>query len=211
MFQASTLIANRNNTEENKFMSFTGPYGPCSFVSRVMAGNGGSALAMNLDEFAAGSVRTTQESRRSRVYLVDQHAFVREGIMRLLNRQPDLMCCGDAETLADAMRGLEKNRPDLLLLDLHLADGNAVDLIEFLRPQFPRLVILVLSHCDEVLQAEMALRAGANGYLLKQDACDEMLDAIRALLIGKLYVSHDIAGRMLAKLLNLPGFVAKAV
>src|SRR5438045_8644773 len=99
MFQASTLIANRNKAYENTLMSFTSAYSPCSFVSRVVAGNG-SALAMNLDEFAAGSVRTTQESRRSRVYLVDQHTFVRESIVRLLNRQPDLVCCGESETLA---------------------------------------------------------------------------------------------------------------
>lgn len=198
------------NLVENVLMPLTSQQIPCSFAFRVAAGFGGSALTMNLDEFAAGSLRTTQESRRSGVFVVDQHAFVRQSIVRLLNRQPDLMCAGEAENLAAAIQGLEKLRPDLLLVDLHLEDGGALDLIEFLRPQYPRLVILVLSHCDEVLEAEKALRAGANGYLLKQDACDEMLDAIRALLIGKLYVSHDIAGRMLTKLLNLPGFIAKS-
>jgi DNA-binding NarL/FixJ family response regulator len=191
-------------------MSFTTPFSSGSFAFRVVAGIGGASMAMKLDEFTSDSVRTSQDSRRSRVFVVDQHSFVRESIVRLLNRQPDLVCCGDAQTIAEAMCGLEKERPDLLLLDLHLSDGNALDLIEFLRPQFPRLVMLVLSHCDEVMEAEKALRAGANGYLLKQDACDEMLNAIRALLIGKLYVSHDIAGRMLTKLLNLPGFAAKA-
>lgn len=189
-------------------MSNASTYSPNSFLFRLGAGTGEPPAIVSLGELAASSLGVAHDSRRSRVLVVDQHAFVRESIVRLLNRQPDLTCCGEAGTLAEASRLLEHRKPNVLLVDLHLSDGNALDLIEFLRPQFPQLVILVLSHCNAVAEAEKALRAGANGYLLKHDASEEMLDAIRALLIGKLYVSQEVAGRMLAKLLHLPAFPA---
>jgi len=105
-------------------------------------------------------------------------------------------------TAASAVVG--RHKPNLILLDLRLKDGEAFESMHLLRLQDPQVAILILSQCDEALYAEKALRAGAKGYLMKQEAADELLSAIRAVLLGKLYVSRDVAGRLLRRLLQTP-------
>ncbi len=143
------------------------------------------------------------QDRKARVLVVEDHPFLREGIVRLLNLQCDLVCCGEAGTLAEAADAVIREKPDLVLLDVHLPDGDGFQLIDFLRPQFPDLMILVLSQSDEVSFAQRALSLGANGYVIKQQA-SEMLNAIRELLRGKVYISSELVERMLPKMNAYP-------
>jgi DNA-binding NarL/FixJ family response regulator len=129
--------------------------------------------------------------------VVEDHDFVREEIVALLNRQSDLICCGQADSIDSTVAVVAEQAPDVVLLDLRLKNADAFDLISSLRYQFPRLVILVLSQCDEVLAVRKALRAGAQGYVTKHEATDELLVGLRAVLGGELYVSRALALRLL--------------
>ncbi len=152
--------------------------------------------ALDVGHFISVSPEPVNQCNKARVLVVEDHPFLREGIVRLLNRQQDLICCGEAGSLAAAMDAVIKEKPDLVLMDVHLPDGDGFQLIDFLRPQFPDLMILVLSQSDEISLVQRALATGANGYVVKQQA-SEMLNAIRALLRGKVYISSELAERML--------------
>ena len=147
----------------------------------------------------ANSPRPIAASHKARILVVEDNPFVSEGLTRLINRQPDLLCCGRTGSIAATEVAVAIQLPDLLLLDLQLTDGEAWGLISSLRAQFPEMLILVLSQSDERLFAEKALHAGARGYVMKQEA-GEILTAIRAVLDGRIYASRDMAGRLLQKL-----------
>jgi len=141
--------------------------------------------------------------RRIRILVVDDHPLVRHGISLLINRQSDFVCCDcDVGTLAGIIPALEKYRPDLLVLDLNLKDGSALPLIAPLKSQFPSLTILILSQFEEMLCAEEALRAGAAGYVLKEEATQEILAAIQAVLHHEIYLSHKMAAAFLNQLVG---------
>src|SRR5258708_16787516 len=140
--------------------------------------------ALDVGRFISVTPEPVNQCNKARVLVVEDHPFLREGIVRLLNRQQDLICCGEAGSLAAAMDAVIKEKPDLVLMDVHLPDGDGFQLIDFLRPQFPELMILVLSQSGEVSFAQRALSIGANGYVIKQNAA-ELLNAIRELLRGK--------------------------
>jgi DNA-binding NarL/FixJ family response regulator len=129
---------------------------------------------------------------RSRVLVVDDHPLVCEGLADLINRQQDLRCCGTATNVLEAQKAVNEEEPDLLLLDLRLGEGDGLELIKLLKAQFAGLRILVLSQLDETLYAERALRAGAHGYVMKEQATEEVLHAIRAVIKGQIYVSQKI-------------------
>jgi len=148
-------------------------------------------------------VERSRQNRKARILVVEDHNFLREGIVRLLNLQPDLTCCGQAETVAGAVKAVLDHRPDLLLTDIRLPDGDGLQLIDFLRPLFPQMMILVLSQLDEISVAQQALASGANGYVLKQQA-SEMLNAIRELLRGKIYISKELVAGMTARATTQP-------
>jgi len=113
--------------------------------------------------------------------------------MQLVNSQPDLACVGAADNIADARRLVEECQPHLTILDLRLKGGDALDFIKTLRVEHPELKVLVLSQYDELLFAERALRAGAFGYIMKENATDEVLRALRKVLAGELYFSERVA------------------
>lgn len=142
--------------------------------------------------------------RKARILIVEDHAFVREALVKLLERQSDLLCCGQTDSVAATPAAVAEQKPDLVLLDLQLIDGESFELIGTLRLRHPRLAILVLSQRDEVTAAERALRAGAQGYVTKQEAAAEMLTGIRAVLRGDVYVSPDLAGPLLLRLMRNP-------
>ncbi len=137
---------------------------------------------------------------KSSILIVEDNQFVREGLVRLINRQPDLICCGETDTIAATSLAVATQRPDLVLLDLRLKDGESLGMINSLKEQFPDTAVLVLSQGDELLFAEKALRAGARGYVMKQESVEEILVAIRAVLLGRIYASRNMAGRLLQKL-----------
>jgi DNA-binding NarL/FixJ family response regulator len=131
------------------------------------------------------------------VFIVDDHPIVRQGLALLINREQDLAVCGDAEEAASALRLIDELKPDLVVVDISLNGPDGLDLLKTIRARDPNLPVLILSMMDELLYAERGLRAGANGYIMKQQATEQVLVAIRRILGGEIYVSERIANKML--------------
>jgi DNA-binding NarL/FixJ family response regulator len=134
-----------------------------------------------------------RRSGRSRIIVVEDYPVVCAGLMQLIGSQSDLTCAGTADNTADAKRLVEQCGPDLVLLDLRLKSGDSLDLIKSLRVEHPKVKVLVLSQYDELIFAERALRAGASGYIMKENVTDEVLRAVRKVLDGELYFSERVA------------------
>jgi DNA-binding NarL/FixJ family response regulator len=134
---------------------------------------------------------------KRRVFIVDDHPIVRQGLALLINREADLAVCGDAEEAGTALQGIEALHPDIVLVDISLSGPDGLDLLKSVRAQDHRLPVLILSMLDETLYAERALRAGASGYIMKQEATEKVLVAIRRILGGDVYVSDRIAKLMM--------------
>ena len=153
------------------------------------------------------SPRATAEAGRSkyRVLVVDDHPIVRQGLALLINQEPDLVVCGEAEEAQSALAAIAAARPDILLLDISLPGPDGIDLLKTIRSTDPALPVLVLSMHDEATYAERALRAGANGYIMKQEATENVLVALRRILRGELYVSDRVANTMLRQIASGAG------
>jgi DNA-binding NarL/FixJ family response regulator len=137
------------------------------------------------------------EVGKKRILVVDDHPIVRQGLALLINREPDLLVCGEAEEASGAMHVLASARPDVLIVDISLNGPDGLDLLKTIRTTHPTLPVLILSMHDETIYAERALRAGANGYIMKQEATEKVLVALRRILNGEIYVSDRIGNRML--------------
>lgn len=133
---------------------------------------------------------------RSRVFIVDDHPLVREGLTNLINGQDDLIVCGEAKDSAQALDGIMKARPDVAIIDISLENESGLELVKQLGNQFPQVALIVLSMHDETLYAERALRAGARGYVMKHETSKSVLASIRRVLGGGVYVSERIVNRM---------------
>lgn len=142
----------------------------------------------------------TSQTQAARILIVDDHPIVREGLHAVLSRHRDLVVCGEAATMAEALTLLDSQRPDLAIIDLSLADGSGLDLIQRVQARRVPIKMLVLSMSDESLFAERALRAGAMGFLHKQEAREKLVTAIRHVLAGNIYVSEAVNNRMLQQL-----------
>lgn len=140
-----------------------------------------------------------RSNRKHELFLVEDHPVTREGLAQLINYQDDLHVCGSAGTAAKALAGIETSRPDLVLLDVTLPDGHGIELVKDLKARYPDLRVLVLSMHDEVLYAERAIRAGASGYIMKQEPTDTVLTAARQILNGKPYLSPKLQERVLQR------------
>src|SRR5215470_16394936 len=140
---------------------------------------------------------TPVKDNRIRVLLVDDHAVVRYGIAQLINRQSDMVVCGEEEDAGRALSAIEKLKPDLVIADISLKDSSGLELMRNIKAQHSGLPVLVVSTHDESIYAEIAFRAGALGYLMKQEALDKILPAIRRVLSGAIYVSDSLAAKML--------------
>jgi len=135
---------------------------------------------------------------KRRVFLVDDHPIVRRGLAELIDEEADLVVCGQGEDAYGSLRAIREAKPDLVLLDVSLKDSDGIQLLGELHAQLADLPVLMLSMHEESLYAERALRAGARGYIMKQEAAPTLLQAIRTVLSGQVYVS----GKMGATLLN---------
>ena len=135
-------------------------------------------------------------ARRARVLVAEDNPFVRAAVVDLLSGHSELLCCGQVATLAATAQAVTEQKPDLLLLDLMLEDGEALGLIGVLKLQSPALAILVLSQNDETLYAQRVLEAGAQGYLMKEAAAQNLYHAIKIVLSGKTYLSPAMAARL---------------
>lgn len=136
------------------------------------------------------------------VLIVDDHPIVRKGLAQLISHEPDMNVCGDAEDVEQALAQVARLHPDIVIVDLTLKKLSGLDLIRQLQNLQPDLATLVLSMHDESLYAERALRAGARGYIMKQEGTDKLVTAIRTVLAGDIYVSERMAARMLGKLVG---------
>lgn len=137
-----------------------------------------------------------------RVFLVDDHPMVREQLAHLIDQQSDLQICGEASDVADALEGINHQKPDIAIVDLNLRASSGLDLLKDLKIQGLEIPVLVLSMHDEGLYAERALRAGAMGYVSKQESTRDILAAIRQVLDGGLHLSPEIAGKMVKGLIR---------
>jgi DNA-binding NarL/FixJ family response regulator len=135
-------------------------------------------------------------ARKSRVFIVDDHPLVREGLTNLINRQDDLVVCGEAKDASQAINGIMKARPGVALIDISLTNESGLELVKQLARQFPEVALIVVSMHDETLYAERALRAGARGYVMKHETSKSVLASIRRVLSGGVYVSEKIVNRM---------------
>ena len=136
-----------------------------------------------------------------RILIVDDHPIVREGLTAVLSHKPGLEVCGEAATLVEALSLIDTLQPDLAIIDLSLSDGSGLELIKRIRARDVPTKMLVLSMSDESLYAERSLRAGAMGFLHKQEARGKLLDAIRQVLDGKIFVSPAINERLLQQVI----------
>jgi DNA-binding NarL/FixJ family response regulator len=133
----------------------------------------------------------------SRIFIVDDHPVVRQGLALLINREADLAVCGDAEEAQSALQKIESLKPHLVVVDISLSGPDGLELLKSIRMRDPNLPVLILSMLDELLYAERALRAGASGYIMKQEATEKVLVAIRRILGGEIYVSDRMANKVL--------------
>ncbi len=145
--------------------------------------------------------KTSEEGERKyRIFLVDDHPLVREGLSNLINQQDDLTVCGEAEDAAQALAGIGVKHPDLALIDISLKTASGLELVKDLGVHFPAVALVVLSMHDELLYAERALRAGARGYVMKRETTKDVLTAMRRVLQGDVYVSDKVLKAMARRL-----------
>lgn len=144
------------------------------------------------------------QPQAAQILIVDDHPMVREGLAVRISNQPDLEVCGEAANVSDALQLVEQLQPDLVIIDISLKDGHGLDLIKQIRLRDERVKMLVSSMHDEALFAERALRAGAMGYINKQEAPEKVVAAIRQVLVGKMVFSSQMTERMLHRAVGRP-------
>jgi DNA-binding NarL/FixJ family response regulator len=143
----------------------------------------------------------TGNEKRS-VFLVDDHPLVREWLTNLINQQADMRVCGEAEDAPRALSEIERLRPDVAIVDITLSSGSGLELVKDIRSVAPQVVIIVLSMHDEATYAERALRAGARGYVTKRDTTKKIINAIREVLEGRLFISDEFKALMTEKFIE---------
>jgi DNA-binding NarL/FixJ family response regulator len=139
---------------------------------------------------------------RKRVFIVDDHPVVRQGLAQLINGESDLTVVGQGEDAYTALKAMRAAQPDVALLDISLKDADGLELLKELKSQGATFPVLMLSMHDETLYAERALRAGARGYVMKQEAPDVLLGALRKVLAGEIYLSPRMSGALLRRMVG---------
>ncbi len=138
-----------------------------------------------------------------RIVIVDDHPIVANGIQQLIDREPDMKVVKSVQDAEAAVRAIESDSPDLVIIDISLKGAtNGIDLIKGLKKRYPGIMALVLSMHDENLYAERAIKAGAKGYIMKNDLTDNIVKAIRTILSGRLYLSDKITSKLLSSIAN---------
>src|ERR1017187_3806598 len=152
------------------------------------------------------TARTAKQ--RTRILLVDDHPMVRERLAEIINRETDLLGCGEAEDRHEALVAVPAKHPQLVIVDLTLKNSDGLELIKDIRSRWPKLRLLAVSMHDESLYAERVIRAGALGYITKQEATRNILVAIRRVLEGTIYLNEKIASYIISRLTAHAGAVA---
>jgi DNA-binding NarL/FixJ family response regulator len=142
-------------------------------------------------------------NQTANIMIVDDHPIVANGIQQLINRETDMKVCHSVQDAESAIKSIEKENPDLVIIDISLKGStNGIDLIKSLKKRYPKIKALVLSMHDENLYAERAIKAGAKGYIMKNDLTDNIVKAIRNILNGNLYLSDTITSKLLNNIVN---------
>jgi len=140
--------------------------------------------------------------QKSRIFIVDDHPIVRKGLIQLINQEPDLIVCGEAENAEAALEILKKVKPDLAIVDISLPGMDGIELTRLIKDRFENIPVLVISMHDESLFAERALDVGAKGYIMKQEAIEKTMEAIRRVLRRELYVSEKVSADIVRRFVN---------
>ena len=140
--------------------------------------------------------------QKNRIFIVDDHPIVRKGLAQLINQEEDLVICGEADNAETALEALKKVKPDLAIVDISLRGIDGFELTKLIRARFDNIPVLVISMHDESLFAERALRVGARGYIMKQEAIEKMMEAIRKVLRGELYVSERVSANIVKRFVD---------
>ena len=134
---------------------------------------------------------------KTRIFIVDDHPLLRRGLSELINREPDMIFCGEAEDSPSALKTISMIKPDLVIVDISLKGYNGIELIKNIKAFDSKVQILVLSMHDESIYAMRVLKAGAKAYVMKQEVVDKVVEAVRRIRAGKVFVSERVASRML--------------
>jgi DNA-binding NarL/FixJ family response regulator len=159
---------------------------------------------MKTIESTAAKTAPIGNSKRNaiRVLIVDDHPLLRKGVSQLIDQERDLAVVGEAEDANKAITAIENTKPDVALIDITLNGTSGIELLKNIKVRFPKLKMLVLSMHDETVYAHRALRAGASGYIMKQEGTEKVLTAMRKVLRGEVYLSERLGDRMLHSLVN---------
>ena len=146
--------------------------------------------------------QTVTVKQKNRIFIVDDHPIVRRGLAQLINQGDDLVICGEADNAEAALEALKKVKPDLAIVDISLRGIDGFELTKLIRARFDNIPVLIVSMHDESLFAERALRVGARGYIMKQEAIEKMMEAIRKVLRGELYVSERVSANIVKRFVD---------
>lgn len=140
--------------------------------------------------------------KKSKVFIVDDHPIVRQGLMQLINQESDFVVCGDAGDIPSAKEAIAKSRPDVVVIDIALRQSSGIRLIEDVAHQYPDIFIVALSMHDESVYGERCLKAGARGYIMKQEEPENVIAALRKVTAGEVYISENLRDIFLNKFIN---------
>ena len=147
-------------------------------------------------------VTISSNKKTNRVLIIDDHPLLRQGIAMLINSQKDMEVCGQSDDALTAITTIEKLKPDVVVLDITLKTHNGIELLKNIKARFPELHVLVLSMHDENIYAPRAFRAGAAGYVMKHEATDNVIAALRKILAGEVYMSTTLGERLLSRMVG---------
>jgi DNA-binding NarL/FixJ family response regulator len=149
--------------------------------------------------------RTKKDESKTRILIVDDHPMMREGVKQRINRESDLAVCAEAASAAEALEAIPKHDPEMVIVDVAMAGKNGIELVKDIKVRHPRLPVIVLSVFDESLYAERALWAGARGYVMKQESADVLVQAIRRVRSGQVFVSERVSAKILNRVAGRRG------
>jgi len=156
---------------------------------------------MNSQSALASNPSTTATDQK-RLLIVDDHPVFRHGISQLIRQLPNVAICGEADNAQSALEAMRRHVPDIVLMDISMPGKNGIELIKLMLAEQPRLIILVLSMHDESIFALRALRAGARGYVMKQQAMENVLEALRKVISGGIYISPQFGEKLVFKVIH---------
>jgi len=158
-----------------------------------------------ISETGMAQNNTTTMKKKSKVFIVDDHPIVRQGLIQLINQESDFVICGDVGDISSAMKDIAKKRPDIVLIDIALGQANGIRLIEDIAREFPEILMIALSMHDESVYGERCLKAGARGYLMKQEEPENVITALKKVISGEVYISENLRDMFLNKFINKKG------